>query len=823
MYPISRRAIVISILWILAATVAAGSNAADMAATGQEVANAPLDATRLGTVGLIGARAASVGTIHRLGLEDGLAPVVLVFLDTTCPISRRFVPRLGELADLASSRDVRFYGVVSDPGVTWKEAAAFAEEYGITFPILFDASGVLAAKVRPEIVPEAFVISRTDRLTYRGRIDDRFAAVGTLRSEITRHDLRDAITGISGGTLGAPMVTQAVGCVFEAWRGGMSEKVTYTRDVAPILRGNCVECHQAGGIGPFPLETYAQADRRSEMMAFVVRDRLMPPWRAAPGFGHFRDQRILSDREIEVLVAWAKAGAPEGDPQDLLPFAPPPASGWRLGEPDLVLTMEEPFEVPAAGDDVYRYFVLPGGLERYRDVVAIDFRPGDPSVVHHANIFIDYGGRGRQLDRRDPGPGFSVFGTGGFMSYDDAGAIGGWAPGADPQRLPEGFGMGLPGGGDVVVEIHYHLTGKKTLDQSSVAFYYAEEPVERYVDGFIIGSQDLDIPAGDADYRQHVRMQVPAGITLTDVTPHMHYLGSEAKAVATLPDGRELPLIHIPDWDLRWQNLYTFREPIHLPAGSRIDAWFSWDNSSANPANPHRPPERVRWGWGSDDEMCELWVTFVPDDPSDRKQIIRASRASWMSSAAVTASAVEEPEAMLARLTATGLWTAEATGLLDAAWAADELDGLLEHARLAARKNKRDADALAVYAGLLSIKTFYDSSQNLAYARWTQAERAFDRALTLAPDHWGARLGKAVLYLYSEDADLLREAGRMLEQLAELQAASTAQARHAKTFVYLGEFFRLSGQEQQAELVWSQAAARFPEDPELAGKLRSGT
>lgn len=153
------------------------------------------------------------------------------------------------------------------------------------------------------------------------------------------------LSAVAGGSLGAPVATQAVSCVFEAWRGGLPVEVTYNRDVAPILRANCLECHQAGGIGPFPLERFDQASRRSEMMAFVVRDRLMPPWRAAPGFGHFRDQRILSDREIEVLVAWARSGSAEGDASDLLPFEPPPPPGWRLGEPDLVLTMEEPFEV----------------------------------------------------------------------------------------------------------------------------------------------------------------------------------------------------------------------------------------------------------------------------------------------------------------------------------------------------------------------------------------------------------------------------------------------------------------------------------------------
>ncbi len=824
----------VSTLLTFAVAIVAGSNVAGAAPDSQpSVIAEPTNAAQNATFGLIGARAVTIdGTIRRLGLEDGLRPVVLVFLDTTCPISRRFTPRLNELAALAAERGVSFYGVVSDPRVTWKEAVAFRDEYRIAFRILFDASGDLALRVRPEIVPEAFVISGRDRLIYRGRIDDRFASIGKLRPVIGSHDLLDAISGAAAGLLSEPVRTRAVGCVFEAWRSGLPEQVTYNRHVAPILRANCVECHQQGGIGPFPLESFDQARRRSEMMAHVVRDRLMPPWRAAPGYGHFRDERILSERQIDVLVAWAESGDAKGDPGDLLPFAPPPPPGWRLGEPDLVLTMDEPFEVPADGEDVYRYFVLPGGLEGAREVVAIDFRPGDPSVVHHANIFVDYGGRGRALDAADPGPGFSVFGTGGgFMSYDDAGAIGGWAPGAEPFQLPEGMGMGLPGGGDVVVEIHYHLSGKKTEDRSSVAFYFAHEPIERYVDGFVIGSQDLDIPTGEAAYRRHVRMHVPSGITLTDVTPHMHYLGREARAVATLPDGREVPLIHIPDWDLRWQNIYTFREPIYLPAGSRIDAWFGYDNSGSNPSNPHQPPERVRWGWGSDDEMCELWVTFVPDDPGDRRKIIQASRMSWMqpagSSQAVQLAAETadpaEPEAAWARLKTIGLWTPEASALLDLSWEQDELDGLLKHARLAVHKNKRDADAQAVYAGLLSIKTFYTASYDQAYVLWTRAERTFGRALNLDPDHWEARLGKAVLYLYAEDADLLRRAGRMLEQVLDLQATGSAEAKHAKTFLYLGEFFRLSGQESRAEAVWSQGAAKFPEDRELAEKVTAGT
>ncbi|MEM7293295.1 MAG: hypothetical protein AAF420_07875, partial [Pseudomonadota bacterium] len=126
-----------------------------------------------------------------------------------------------------------------------------------------------------------------------------------------------------------------------------------------------------------------------------------------------------------------------------------------------------------------------------------------------------------------------------------------------------------------------------------------------------------------------VYMDVSADIRLLAVSPHMHYIGKEVKAVATLPDGSQVPLIHIPNWDFRWQNVYMFREPLHLPAGSRVDAWFKFDNSSENPANPHIPPGRVRWGWASDEEMCELWMRFTADDIESLQRVRGAGSRSW--------------------------------------------------------------------------------------------------------------------------------------------------------------------------------------------------
>ena len=607
-------------------------------------------------VDLIGVRVTDVnGNRHRIGISTGqVRAAALVFLDTACPVATRYIPTLNEIHVDARGSGMSVYGVLSNPEIGWRESAEFVEDFGVEFPVILDSAGDLALRLDPRVTSEAFVISSANRIVYRGRIDDRFAAVGRLRTRITSHDLRDVIAKVARGGRPEPYGTEAIGCFHYHWDesgrpGAGTGDVTYARHVAPLLEANCIECHREGGIAPFSLEGYENARRWHRMIAWMTGERLMPPWRAVPGFGEFRDARRLSARQIELLRTWSLTGARLGDPEDTMPVSTRPRSKWRLGEPDLVLKMREPFEVPANGDDIYRYFVIPTGFTEDKVVVALDFSPGDPKVVHHANYLIDYEGRARAEDAKDRAPGFSVFGTGGFLDYN-AWGIGGWTPGAEPWVLDRGQGMWLPKGGDLVLEVHYHLNGKATEDQSEVAFYFAREPVSRYVDGVVIGTQDLRIPPGEESYWRRFSMDIPAGMTLTDVTPHMHFLGREFIAVATLPDGRERPLIRIADWDFRWQNTFTYRDPVHLPAGSRIDAWVRYDNSADNPQNPMSPPRAVTWGWETTDEMSELWIGFIPDSPNERDRIVRASERSWYRSARV---GDEEIDEFLERLSAT--------------------------------------------------------------------------------------------------------------------------------------------------------------------------
>lgn len=573
------------------------------------------------------------GLMHRIGYDRRARAAALVFLGVECPVSQRFAPRLNELAREAEERGLAFFGVISDASVAPARAREFARAHELAFPVLYDAAGDLAERLAPERVPEAFVLDRAGELVYRGRIDDRFAEPGKLRPRIDHEELRGALEAVAAGRAPAVARTQAVGCVFEGWTRPSAP--TWSRDVGPILAANCVECHRPGDVAPFALRTYEDAKGRARMLAEVCATRRMPPWNAEPGHGRFRDERRLSERQIAVLRAWAEAGAPAGDASEALPAPPLRESRWRLGEPDLVVELPVEYELPADGPDVYRYFHVSSALSEARDVVAVDFRPGDPSVVHHSLVYLDVDGAAEALDAADPRPGFSLFGPDAVESEREpafmrGGPIAGWAPGNQPYLYPEGLAMRLPGGVDFVIEVHYHLTGRATRDKSALAFYFADAPVARHVEGMVIGTEQLDIAPGDDGFARSVYMELPADVELVDVTPHMHYIGREVEAYATLPSGEQLPLIRIERWDFRWQDSYVYREPLRLPKGSRIDAFFRFDNSAANPFNPSSPPARVRKGWQTTDEMCLFYFSVVPADPGTVPALQRAAFESFL-------------------------------------------------------------------------------------------------------------------------------------------------------------------------------------------------
>jgi hypothetical protein len=420
---------------------------------------------------------------------------------------------------------------------------------------------------------------------------------------------------------------------------------TYNRDIAPILWKNCAGCHRPGEIGPFSLLTYRDASRRASFLAEITASRRMPPWKPEPNFGAFHDERRSSDDEVRRIAEWADAGTPEGDPKDLPP-APKFPDGWQLGTPDLVLKVPEPFSVPAAGRDIYRCFVIPIPADSDKTVAAVEFRSGNRRVVHHALLYLDNTGAARAKDEADPAPGYASFGGPGILP---TGGLGGWAPGAMPRFLPEGVGKFLRKGSDLVLQIHYHPDGKPETDQSVVGVYFTRTPARKIVGGIAVRTRNLDIPPGERRY--HVAAQsepLPADVRVIGIAPHMHYIGKEMKVVARSPDGQTVPLIWIKHWDFNWQGQYQYRTPVALPKGSIIQLEAYYDNSEENPANPSRPPRRVRWGEQTTDEMCLLGVQVVTENLADLSKIV-AMRGNRLGAALVGGSGAADRAGGLAR------------------------------------------------------------------------------------------------------------------------------------------------------------------------------
>jgi len=553
---------------------------------------------------------------HPFSLEGKVAAVV--FLNPECPISRSEVAALNQIA--VASKPV--VGVISDPTVTREAARKFTKDFGVKFTLLFDVSGDLAAKFKPTHTPEAFVVDQSGAVRYSGRIDDAFVAVGKQREVVTSHDLRDALAAVAEGKAPHEAKTIAIGCVFESWKGSavIPAKVTYSRDVAPILNANCVTCHRPSEVAPFSLLDYGHVKKHAEQIAELTQSHYMPPWKAKAGFGHFAGERRLTDREIELIKRWSAEGAAEGDQADLPP-TPEFSSEWALGQPDKVVMMAEPFEVPATGRDVYRAFVIPLDLPEDTYVIGVDFRPGAKSVVHHALFYLDGSKKARELDAADPGPGYASFGGPGFAPV---GSLGGWAPGASPFLIGNDTARHVPANSDLVIQVHYHPDGQPHKDESSLAIYFAKKPVKHFISSISLITRQLDIAPGDTNYHRELSVELPTDVTLQGIVPHMHLIGREMKLQATTPEGKIVPLIAIDDWDFKWQDQYRYAEPLHLPKGTRIDMTARYDNSTNNPANPTSPPKRVHWGEETTDEMCICFLQLAVDDAAQARQIRRA-------------------------------------------------------------------------------------------------------------------------------------------------------------------------------------------------------
>jgi tetratricopeptide (TPR) repeat protein len=410
-----------------------------------------------------------------------------------------------------------------------------------------------------------------------------------------------------------------------------SNRIVFSRDIAPIVFHSCTPCHHAGEAGPFPLVTYGDVKSHARQIADITRKRLMPPWLPAAEGPRFEEDSHLSDGQIALFQKWVADGLLEGNSAEL-PAAPKFDSGWQLGKPDLILKAAAPFTIPASGSDVYWNFIFCEPVNVSRFIKAIEIHPGEKRLVHHANLLVDRSESARR-EEKSPGSGFAGMELQiESESFDPDGHFLFWKPGSAPIVEPPGMALRLDPGNDLVLNAHLQPSGKEESIQPTIGIYFTNEPATKFPLLLQLeNDRALDIPAGENNFQVSDQFTLPEDVQLLAIYPHAHYLCRDMLALARFPDGKEKTLIHIPNWNLNWQAVFRLAQPETLPRGTMIAMRYRYDNSADNIANPNNPPQRVRGGNRAVDEMAHLWLQVLPvtstSETRDPRMVLQESLA----------------------------------------------------------------------------------------------------------------------------------------------------------------------------------------------------
>lgn len=404
-------------------------------------------------------------------------------------------------------------------------------------------------------------------------------------------------------------------------------QVNFSEHIAPIIYENCTTCHRPGEIGPMPLTNYDEVKNWASMIQYVTEINYMPPWKADTEFSNFIGERTLTDDQKQMITDWVTAGSPQGDPS-LEPQLPDFPTGSQVGVPDLVLSFAENFEHYGGNQDEYRNFVLPTGLTENKDVDAIEIRPGNAAIVHHALFTYDVSGQARILDAQDSKYGYDGFGGFGVDAVFDK-QFPAYTPGQKPRRYPQQMGQLLPAGADLLVQMHYAPTPFPEYDSSTINIFFKDEPVERYVQNYVMlpfgnvltNGPFVIPPNGTKTF--HGVYRAPTDISLVSIFPHMHLLGKDWKVYAVSPNKADtINLVSIDDWDFNWQGNYNFKKFMVVKRNWEIHAYATYDNTASNPLNPNNPPAWMGWGENTTDEMFYLAVAYVNYQDGDENVVL---------------------------------------------------------------------------------------------------------------------------------------------------------------------------------------------------------
>ncbi len=515
--------------------------------------------------------------------------IALVFVANGCPVAERYLPVLQKLHTDYAPRGVAVVAVNVGVEDSISGMAAAAVRAGCELPFVKDFDHSCASALGVTCTPEAVVLDAGRSIRYRGRIDDQYRR-GPPRPAATRADLRDALDAVLANKPVASAEVPAEGCPLTPPAEPVGKPgATFAKDVAPILKAHCQECHRPGAVGPFVLQTADQAIAKAKAIDAAVSDGRMPPWFAAPDqSAHFTNRRGLSAAERDTLLAWLRSSdKPRGNDRDL-PAPLPPADEWRIGKPDVVVTTTLQ-ELPESGDIPYRYAVLPTGSLRETWVQGVEIKADNPRVLHHANVA------------------FAKLGE----QFTVENFITGQVPGGEAMNLTDGVAVRLPAASVLVLQMHFVTTGKPEKCKVSIGLRYAREPVQKRLRLSYLATTRFAIPPGASAHRVAVTKELPCDAIGVGLFSHMHLRGKDMAFRAKKPDGTTEELLLIPNYSFSWQLPYRWEFGAkRLPKGTKLECVAHYDNSAFNPFNPD-PTVTVREGPQTHHEMMNGFAFYV--------------------------------------------------------------------------------------------------------------------------------------------------------------------------------------------------------------------
>lgn len=539
------------------------------------------------------------GQFHRLSYYNNSKAIVLYVQGNGCPIVRNALFDFHQIVNDYQEKGFTFFMLNSNPQDDRINTHKEAQEFEFEVPVLLDSAQLLADEFDINSTAEAIALHPVSReILFRGPINNRLD-YEAQKVAPTETYLRDALDAILKGKTELGSEPTVKGCkVTRLSKLEKKDTLTYTDDIAPILKNYCARCHREGGLAPWSMSDYQTIVGWSDMIKQVLLSKRMPPWKADPQIGHFSNSFALPDSNARKIVRWIDTGMDPGTGKDPLTEVLPVSKEWQEGEPDKVITLnKEP--IPATGIIAYRYqkFVL--NPERDVWIRGVEIQPGNAKVVHHIVLTNTENNKKSLIVDRKTRP-----------WTDNYIALGG---GVDQVTFfPEGTGVFVPKGSELTVQLHYTPTGKPEEDQTNFGFYFHETAPETEFYALSPSNTNFTIPPFGKDVKLIVADTITRDIRIHYMVPHMHYRGKSIKVIAIRPDGSREILVSVPDYNFNWQYLYKLAEPTALPKGSVVLVEGIYDNTFQNPFNPD-PSQQLHYGIQSTDEMLIGFFNYTLD------------------------------------------------------------------------------------------------------------------------------------------------------------------------------------------------------------------